>query len=94
MLARVHIEEKIGQGTFQSRSPALVNRKTRSGNFRSRLQIENPGALTHFPMRLRGKIERRRSPPSAYLHIFRGTVSYRDTEVRYIGNGKQQAALS
>ena len=93
MLPRVHIQEKIREGTFKTRTPTLVNREASTRYFGSREEIQNSRALANFPVRLRGKIEPRCSPPSAHLDVFRGTVPYRDTEMRHVGNREQQGAL-
>src|SRR6266403_3292314 len=57
VLAGVHIEKEICQRTFQSRSPAFVHGKACPGDFRGRGEIENPGALANFPVRLCGEIK-------------------------------------
>src|ERR1700719_1517028 len=86
VLACVHIEEEIRQGAFEPRTPTFVNGEASSGNFCSCLQIENPGALTHFPMRLRREVEFRRGAPPPNFHIVLGAVPDRDTRVRKIRN--------
>src|ERR1700687_1545823 len=93
VLARVYVQEKIRQGTLKTRAPTLVHREASSGHFGSRREIQNPGALTNLPVGFRGKIELRRSPPSANLDVFLRAMADRDTRVRKIRNREKQGAL-
>src|ERR1700732_5331787 len=78
MLACVHIEEEIREGTFETRTPTFVNGEASSDDFCSRGEIQNSSALTNFPVRLRGKIKFGRCAPAAHLDVFRRAVSHGD----------------
>ncbi len=94
MLARVHVQKEISQGTFEARTPALVNREASSGNFRSRGEIQNSRALTNLPVGLRRKIKSGRGSPAPHLDVFRRAVTDGDTEVWHIRNRQKEGALS
>ena len=93
VLARVHIEKKIRQRAFQPRSPAFVDRKSRTGDLRGGGQIENSGALADFPMRLRREIELRRRAPAADFDIVVRAVPHRHAGMRHVRNRQQKLAL-
>ncbi len=94
VLAGVHVEKEVCQGAFEPRSPAFVNREARPRNFCGGGEIENPGAFTDFPVRLRRKIELGRRSPTTHLDVFLGAMSDRDTRVRKIRNREQKLLLS
>src|SRR5579884_4337041 len=52
MLARVDVQKEISEGPLEPCAPSLVHGEPRSGNLRGRRQIQNPGPLPNFPMRL------------------------------------------
>src|SRR5713226_2286255 len=49
VLTGVHVEEKICKRAFEPRSPASVNCKSRAGDFRGGLEIQDSRALADLP---------------------------------------------
>src|SRR5712672_1238829 len=93
VLAGVHVEEKIGERALQPCSPALVDRKSRPGDFRGESEVENPYVFTDFPMRFRYEIEFRRRSPAADFLIVCNEVADGDARMRYVRNCKQECTL-
>src|SRR5260370_37040813 len=82
VLAGVHVEKEVCQGAFEPRSPAFVNREARPRNFCGGGGIENTGAFTVFPGRLRPKNELGRRSPTTHPDVFLGAMSDKDPPVR------------
>src|SRR5216683_1381035 len=94
MLAGVDVEEKIGEGAFESGAPPFVNSKARAGDFRGGGEVEDTGALTDFPMRLGSEIEFGWRAPAANFDILCRAVPNGHAGVRQIRNHEQKVFLS
>ena len=90
VLARVHVEEKIGEGAFEPRAQPLVDGKARAGNFDGGGKIQDSGSLADFPVRPRLEFEFGRRAPAADFHIIGGGFSHRDARVRNIRHHQQE----
>src|SRR5712691_1553684 len=86
VLAGVDIEEEIREGALKAGSPAFVNGKARTRDFRCSLQIQDPRARSNLPVRLRLKIKFRCHTPAPHLDILRRAVPDRYAGVRKIRN--------
>src|SRR5712664_3659963 len=73
--------------------PSFCKPRSAPLNFCGGGEIENPGAFTDFPVRLRRKIKLGLCSPATYLDIFLRTVPDRDASVRHIGDRQEQFSL-
>src|SRR5581483_5487263 len=69
MLARVDVQKEISEGPLEPCAPSLVHGEPRSGNLRGRRQIQNPGPLPNFPMRLWLEVNLRSLRPAADFYV-------------------------
>jgi len=60
VLSCVQIEHKVGERPLQSRTQRPIHRKSRAGNLRGPLQIENSEMFAKFPVRLSFEVKLRR----------------------------------
>src|SRR5437879_7323003 len=93
MLAGVDVEEKVGEGAFEARSPAFVNGKARPRDFRGNREIENSGSFADFPVGLWRKIEFRRRTPAADFFVVGCACTHGHGRMRNIGDSEEKFAL-
>src|SRR4029077_16279058 len=78
---------------FESRTPVFVDRKTCAGDFRGGAKIQNSGALTHIPVRLRCEIKLWRRSPAADLDVFGTAMADGNGGVWHVRQREQKLAL-
>src|SRR5439155_9401470 len=93
MLAGVDVEEKVGEGAFEARSPAFVNGKACSCDFRGYREIEDSGSFADFPVGLWRKIEFRSPTPAADFYVVGCACTHGHGRMRNIGDSEEKFAL-
>ena len=87
MLARVDIEHKVDQRTFESSTGAIQDRKTGRSNPGSSFQIQNAQCCAQIDVVFRFKIKCRRIAPAPDFHVVRFLFANWDAFVGDIGKG-------
>src|SRR6266851_8153990 len=93
MLARVDVKEEIREGALEARSPAFVNGKAGTRDFRGDGEVENSSALADLPMRFRSELKFRGRAPAADFLVVRCACAHGHGRVRNIGNGEKKLTL-
>ena len=93
MLARMHVQKEIRQRPLQTRAPAFIQGKTRTGNLCRRAQIQNSRLFADLPMRLRLKIIFKWRAPVPHFHVVRRACAGRHRGMRNIRHRQQHFPL-
>ena len=88
----MQIEHEVHERTLEAGTEVPVDGESRAGDLGRPFEIEDPEALSQFPVRLGSEIELRWCAPAANLDVVIRTMANWDTGVWKIWDARQDVA--